>query len=60
MNESYKELLVKKDRGTKEVLIRVACVIPTILAGLLMLATVNIIFFIAVIALGVFDYFINL
>lgn len=58
MNESYKELLVKKDRGTKEVLIRVACVIPTILVGLLMLATVNIIFFIAVIALGVFDYFI--
>lgn len=58
MNESYKELLVKKDRGAKEVLIRVACVIPTILVGLLMLATVNIIFFIVVIALGVFDYFI--
>lgn len=58
MNESYKELLVKKDRGAKEVLLRVACVIPTILAGLLMLATVNIIFFIVVIALGVLDYFV--
>ena len=58
MNESYKELLVKKEKGAKEVLIRIVCVIPTILAGLFMLLTVNIIFFIAVIALGVFDYFI--
>lgn len=58
MNESYKELLVKKDRGPKEILIRVACVIPTILVGLLMLLTVNIIFFIALIAFGVLDYFV--
>ncbi len=49
---------MKKEKGAKEVLIRIVCVIPTILAGLFMLLTVNIIFFIAVIALGVFDYFI--
>ena len=42
MNESYKELLVKKERGAKEILIRIGCVIPTIFAGLLMLLTVNI------------------
>lgn len=58
MNESYKELLVKKDRGAKEVLLRVACLIPTILIGLLTLLTGNIVFFIIVIALGVLDYFV--
>jgi len=58
MNESYKELLVKKDKGVKETLIRIACVIPTVLIGLLTLLTGNIIFFIVVIALGVLDYFV--
>lgn len=58
MNESYKELLVKKDKGAKETLTRVVCVIPTVLLGLLTLLTGNIIFFIVVIALGVLDHFV--
>ncbi|MDE5824623.1 MAG: hypothetical protein K2H91_08070, partial [Lachnospiraceae bacterium] len=58
MNESYKELLVKRDRGAKETLKRVVCVVPTVLVGLLTLLTGNIIFFIVVIALGVLDYFV--
>lgn len=58
MNESYKELLVKKERGAKETLTRIVSVIPTVLIGLLTLLTGNMIFFIIVIALGVLDYFI--
>ena len=58
MNESYKELLVKKDKGAKETLTRVVCVVPTVLLGLLTLLTGNIICFIFVIALGVLDYFV--
>lgn len=58
MNESYKELLVKKDKGAKEILTRVVSVVPTVLLGLLTLLTGNIIFFIIVIALGVLDYFV--
>lgn len=58
MNESYKELLVKKEKGAKDTLIRVACVIPTVLLALLTLLTGNVIFFIIVIALGVLDYFV--
>lgn len=58
MNESYKELLVKKERGAKEALIRVVCVVPTVLLGLLTFLTGNIIMFIIVIALGVVDYFV--
>ncbi|MDE6221415.1 MAG: hypothetical protein K2G51_13490, partial [Lachnospiraceae bacterium] len=49
---------VKKDKGTKETLIRVASVVPTVLIGILTLLTGNIVFFIAVIAFGVLDYFV--
>ena len=58
MNESYKELLVKKDRGAKETMLRAACVIPTVLAALLMLLTGNMIVFVIVLVLGVLDYFV--
>lgn len=58
MNDSYKELLVKKDKGIKEKLIRVVCVIPTVLVVLLTFLTYNMIFFIVAIGLGVLDYFI--
>ena len=58
MNESYKELLVKKDKGAKEILTRVVCVVPTVLLGLLTLLTGNIVCFIFVIALGALDYFV--
>lgn len=58
MNESYKELLVRKESGFKEKALRVISLIPTILLGLLTLLTGNIILFIVVIALGVLDYFV--
>lgn len=58
MNESYKELLVKKDRGAKETLIRVVSVVPTIFLGLFAFLSVNMIFFIIAIAFGVLDYFV--
>ena len=56
MNESYKELLVKKDNGAKEMVIRGISVIPTVLFGLLTLLTGNPILFIAAIVFGVVDY----
>lgn len=58
MNESYKELLVKRDKGMKETLIRFVSVLPTVFFGLLTFVTVNMIFFIIVIVLGVLDYFV--
>lgn len=58
MNESYKELLVKKERDIKQTLLRVICIIPTALVGFLTLITGNIILFIVTVALGVLDYFV--
>ena len=45
MNDSYKELLVSKEQGVKDKLIRVVSIIPTVLAGLLALLTGNILIF---------------
>ena len=58
MNESYKELLIKKDRGAKETLARIACMVPTVLLGLLTLRTGFVYFFIGVLLFGVLDYFV--
>jgi len=58
MNDSYKELLVKKDKGVKEMLIRVVCVLPTVFCVLLTFLTFNMIWFIIAIALGALDYFV--
>lgn len=58
MNDNYKELLVKKERGTKETLLRVVCMIPTVLAALLTLMTGSIILFLVAVAFGVLDYFV--
>ncbi len=58
MNESYKELLVKREKGAKEALIRIACVVFTVLLGILTLLTGNIYLFVAVIVFGVLDYFV--
>lgn len=58
MNESYKELLVKREKGMKEALVRAACVALTVVAGLLTLMTGKITFFIIVVVLGVLDYFV--
>ena len=56
MNESYKELLVKKDTGAKETAIRFVSVIPTVLSGLLTILTGNPILFIIAIAFVGLDY----
>ena len=58
MNESYKELMVKKESGLKEKLLRVLALIPTVLLGFLTLLTGNMIIFIIVIGLGVLCYFV--
>lgn len=58
MNESYKELLVKKERGFQETFTRAICIVPTVLLALLTLLTGNIIIFILTVALGVLDYFV--
>lgn len=58
MNDSYKELMVKRESGLKEKLLRVICMIPTVLAAILALGTANVIIFIIAIALGVLTYFV--
>lgn len=56
--DNYKELLVKKESGMKEKLLRVVCLVPTIVLGLLTLLTGNMILFILTVALGILDYFV--
>lgn len=58
MNESYKELLVKRDRGAKETLIRFVSVVLSVFLALLTLMFARIIFFIVVALLGVLNYFV--
>lgn len=58
MNESYKELLVKKEKDFKQKLARVLCLVPTVLTGFFTLVTGNIVLFIVTIVLGVLDYFV--
>ena len=58
MNESYKELLVKKEQGVGEKALRVGCIIPTVILGFLTFVFGNIPLFIITVALGVLDYFI--
>lgn len=58
MNESYKELLVKRDRGAKETLIRFVSVVPTVFLVLLSFLSFRMVFFIIAIAFGVLDYFV--
>ena len=58
MNESYKELLVKKEQGVGEKALRVGCIIPTVILGFLTFVFGNIPLFIITVALGVLDHFI--
>ena len=46
MNESYKELLVKKEQGVGENALRVGCIIPTVILGFLTFVFGNIPLFI--------------
>lgn len=57
MNDGYKELLVKKERGLQGTIIRVVCTVPAALLVILMF-TGNLIVFIAAVALCIFDYFV--
>lgn len=62
MNDSYKELLVKKERTMKDSLLRGLCMTVTVLLLLMMLVTVtpyNLIFFVACVAMGVLTYFVR-
>lgn len=58
MTESYKELMVKKEKGMKEMAMRTACVTLTVLAGLLTILTINFMMFIVLVAFGVLTYFV--
>lgn len=58
MNESYKELLVKREKGMKEALIRAVCIVSAVLCGIWTLLTGNLITFIVTVALGVLAYFV--
>lgn len=58
MNDSYKELLVKRQSGMKDKLLRIISLIPTIILGFFTLITGNMILFILTVALGILDYFV--
>jgi hypothetical protein len=62
MNESYKELLVKREKGAREKFVRVLCIVPTVIFALLALllsgTSFSVLFFILAVAMGVLDYFI--
>jgi len=62
MNDSYKELLVKKEGTLKDSLLRGVCMTVTVLLLLIMLVVVvpyNLIFFVLGIAMGVLTYFVR-
>ena len=54
MNESYKELMVKRERGIKETVMRIVCIVPTVLLALLAF-TGSPVIFIAAVACGDLD-----
>lgn len=60
MNESYKELLVKKERGPLQSFARFMCVVPTVLFLFASFLFANVILLIFAIICGVADYFVFL
>lgn len=58
MNETYKELLVKKESGLKDKFLRVICLVATIMLGMISFLTGNIGIFIITVGLGVLTYFV--
>lgn len=58
MSESYKELMVKREIGFREILTRAVCIVPTALLAALTLLTGNMVPFIATVLLGVLVYFV--
>ena len=58
MNDSYNELLVRKETDGIQKVLRVVCVIPTAICALMGFGLANIIILILAIGFGVLDYFI--
>lgn len=58
MNDSYNELLVRKETDVIQKVLRVVCVIPTAICALMGFGLANIIILILAIGFGVLDYFI--
>ncbi len=58
MNESYMELLVKKENTIKDTLIRIICIALTISAALLSLTGAGMIALVAAVVLGILTYII--
>lgn len=59
MNESYKELLVKKEQKLTDKLLRTVCMGITIVAGFMTLLLMNAIFLATAVVFGVLTYFVN-
>lgn len=58
MNDSYNELLVKKEADGMQKVARVACVVPAVLCALVGLMG-NLLFLLIAVVLGVLAYFVN-
>lgn len=59
MNESYKELLVKKEQKLTDKLMRTVCMGITIFAGIMTLLTMSAIFLAVAVVFGILTYFVN-
>ena len=59
MNESYKELLVKKERTWKDKILYNVCFTLAVFAGIMTLLTMSAIFLAAAVVLGILTYFVN-
>lgn len=57
MNDSYIELMVKRDKGVKEMLIRAACVLLILIMVFVFLFMSPMVGFILIVAAGVLTYF---
>lgn len=59
MNESYKELLVKKEQKLTDKLLRGVCMGITVIAGILTMGFMNAIFLATAVVFGILTYFVN-
>lgn len=60
MGETYRELMVKKEMGAKEHVMRIVCMLFTILTGMLTLMSGDFVILIAAVVFGAFTYFVFL
>lgn len=59
MNESYKELLVKKEQKLTAKLLKTVCLVIAVIAGFLTLTFMNAICLLTAVVFGVLTYFVN-